>query len=284
MTMATLLSVSAFAEQASEPPFDIKSLLRAEGGPRLRRSNRITELALLGALRCAQGMTLPEGCGLYLGSDQGSVGDTTSLLRQIVRDGLEPMPFDFINVSSNMAGYAVAQALGLPGSNCAVARNGGALDSALELALLELAAGTVPMALVGVVEECAWPLAEHRVRLGVGDDTALLEQSDWLLLGTASGGSGVRLSCQRFADAEQALPARRRDENARWLAGPLLPVGMQARVSAGQQIAHASGYSQSVVAHQLVQALAEGGEGPLHYLNGDGADGAVLFTFAPGED
>ena len=274
----TILAAGSFAAPATEPTLDIKTLLREAGGPRLRRSNRLTELALLGALRCCQSIgPLHEQSALYLASGQGNVGDTVSLLQQIVRDGLEPMPFSFINVSSNMAGFAVAQALGLQGRNMAVSRNGGAFDSALELALLDLLSGSVPMALVGVVEECAWPLPEHRRRLGVADDMPLAEQSSWLLLSAqcASSGVGMIAGHQRLAEGE-ALPSR---PEARWFCAPQLPAAHAERLAG--TTGREPGYSESITVHHLIGALEDGSSSPLCYLNGDGAGGAVLFEFLP---
>lgn len=279
MSAIRILAASSYAAHADESPSDIKSMLREEGGPRLRRSSRYTELALLGALRCIRELPrLPATCALYLTSSQGNVGDTVSLLHQIVRDGLEPMPFTFINVSSNMAGHAVAQALGLEGKNSALSRIGGAFDSALELARLDLQAGTVPMALVGVVEQCAWPLADQRQRLKIGEEVRLAEQSSWLLLSAAEGAGGlgefaVHRRCRDIAE----LPSLK---SAHWFAGPQLPSSVKADLGLPLTPLLEPGYSESITAHHLVEAIARGGEGPVGYLNGDGADGYVYFEFS----
>ncbi len=238
-----------------------------------------TELALLGALRCVREVApLPATCALYLTSSQGNVGDTVSLLQQIVRDGLEPMPFTFINVSSNMAGHAVAQALGLEGKNSALSRIGGAFDSALELARLDLQAGTVPMALVGVVEQCAWPLVDQRQRLKVGEDVLLAEQSSWLLLSAAEGDDGLgEFALHRRCSRIEEVPS---PNEARWFAGPQLTTAMKTQLGLPMSPLSEPGYSESIDAHHLVEAIAKGGDGSLCYLNGDGAGGYVYFEFS----
>ncbi|MFO7594633.1 MAG: beta-ketoacyl synthase N-terminal-like domain-containing protein [Pseudomonadota bacterium] len=285
MAGTRLLSARSYAAAASDPPADLKPLLREVHPNRMRRNNRFTELALLGALRCVQDIGgLPEQCALYLASGQGNVSDTVSLLHETVRDRLEPMPLSFINVSSNIAGFTVSQVLGLHGHNIAVSRNGGAFDSALELALLDLQSGAVPMALVGVVEEYALPPAEHCRRLGLAEGELPAEQSSWLLLTAESGHGreGPVATCQRYR-SPMDLPD---NPHARWIAGADLPVSARgkrpATESPGEPL---PGYSESIRLHPLVEALdglTKGrSERPVYYLNGDGTGGLLLFEFNP---
>ncbi len=276
MSALRIIAAASYAASAGDSPADIKSLLREEGGPRLRRSSRLTELALLGALRCIRQVpALHEQCALFLASAQGNVGDTVSLLQQIVRDGLEPMPFTFINVSSNMAGHAVAQALGLQGKNYALARHHGAFDSALELACLEVQTGKAPMALIGVVEECAWPLVDQRRRLGVDGEVRLAEQSSWLLLSSEPDTAGLAsFAARRIPTAGERVL----DPEVRYLPGPLLSASMSEAVS---PLPAEPGYSESIAVHHLVEALTGDGEERVGYLNGDGDgdEGMMAFEF-----
>jgi hypothetical protein len=56
------------------------------------------------------------------------------------------------------------------------------LESALQLAALDLQTKAVHTALVGSVDICTAPLADHRQRLGVVSDTRVGEGSHWFLL------------------------------------------------------------------------------------------------------
>ena len=188
---------------AEDRPADLLQQLQAVGGPRLRRSNRYIALSLLGALDCVRGQQLLPDCAVYLSSGLGNVAETVAMLQPVLCEGLAPMPFSFINVSNNMAGFTLAQQLGLHGRNLAVARRGGAFGAALELALRDLRSGRVPQALVGAVDECVWPLAAHRQRLGLAADAPLLEGSAWLLLAPADAQADAcgSLHWQAYADA-----------------------------------------------------------------------------------
>ena len=166
------------------------ALLHQQHGLRLRRSNRYIALAMLGALECVQGRRLEPDCGVYLSSGLGNIAESLAMMELALCEGVAPMPFSFINVSSNMAGFTLASQFGLHGRNLAVARRDNAFVAALELALGDLLGGRVSQALVGAVDECVWPLAMHRRRLQVAADSPLLEGSGWLLLGLGDERSG----------------------------------------------------------------------------------------------
>ena len=180
MTTLKIAGASTFQRVAGDAGDDLGAELKAVCERPPRRLNRFIQLALIGAHRCAARIEgVSDGvCDVYLGSGQGNVADTINLLRDIHGSRQAPMPFGFINVSSNMAGFYIAQSLGLKGANMAVSRQDCSFEACLELAAAE--AERRPSSLVGAVDECAWPLAQHRRRLGVGADTPLGEGSHWL--------------------------------------------------------------------------------------------------------
>ena len=100
------------------------------------------------------------------------------------------MPLEFLNVPNNMAGFYVAQGLGLRRTTLPLAHRAFAFESALELAAFNMSAGD--QALVGGVEACAYPLDVHRRRLGLAAEAALAECSSWLHVGTAAEGASAR--------------------------------------------------------------------------------------------
>ena len=158
------------------------AVLRSELGIALpRRINRYTELALLGAHRCgiAYGAPFPADTAVLLVSETPNLSDALRVMRALIAEDRPPTPFDFMNTASNMGGFYVAQQLGLSAAQLTVHRSGGGLQAAFELLTLPSAPRR---ALLGRVEEVDWPLAEHRVRLGVSADAPLVERSDWMFL------------------------------------------------------------------------------------------------------
>ncbi|KAB7624170.1 hypothetical protein [Alkalilimnicola sp. S0819] len=170
-------SFAALEWPLDDTPRDTRAALREAGLKAPRRSSRFSQLALLGASALA---VRPEpDCGVYLGTALGSSADTVTMLEAVQR-GEAPMPFPFINVSGSLAGFGIAQSLGLLGPNLTISRRDFPVEVALETALKDH--GRPPQALVGAVEEGVWPLAAQRRRLRVPPEAALGECSHWFLL------------------------------------------------------------------------------------------------------
>lgn len=257
---------------------------RSEIRPRLqslgllpRRTSRFTELALLGAATALAEFpgSVPRDCGVYLGTGQGPVADTAALMRQIQVERLPPLPISFINVSSNTGGFEIAAMLGLEGRNACVSRGPASFEAALELALGDVAAGRVPMALAGGVDECAWPLEEHRTRLGVSPDAPLAEGSHWVLL--APEGAGPHIGEFRYLPDRSALGGCLREHQSAGvrLSAPARVVRQADGLLAGA--VEAEGYD-TASGEALVRALAGPVSPIIHVGVADGGFCSVGIT------
>lgn len=173
-----------------------------------RRSSRFDQLALLGALLTMpdHSENLPDDSPLYLATGQGNVADTAQILEGLYRRHEAPMPFGFINVSSNLAGFHVASALGLHGPNLTLSRRRFAFGATLELALADASGGRLRQGLIGGVDACCWPLEAHRQRLGLDMGAPLGEGSHWLIVDQeATQPLAVIEEVRNFPNCEAAL-------------------------------------------------------------------------------
>jgi hypothetical protein len=176
--MLKLKAAGSLHQLLDETPADLRAQLKQTTGQNFRRINRFIELALLGAFRCRDAAgSIAADTALYLACDSPMMADSVKILQGIHNERRPPSPFEFMNVSGNMAGYYVANQLSLNGPQLAVHRNHAALEAALELLMLQSAQHR--HALIGYVEEGVWPLAEQRERLGLSADAALYECSHW---------------------------------------------------------------------------------------------------------
>lgn len=164
---------------AGDQPADMRREAKAAGCAEVRRGNRLSCMALIGARDCVGNERPATDTAVHLASSYGNVADTARLVEGLLRDGQPPSPLAFINASTNMAGFYVARELGIDGPGLMVARGPQSLLAVLELLGQDGATG---QHLVGAVEECAWPLAAHRQRLGLPADAPLAEASYWLWL------------------------------------------------------------------------------------------------------
>ncbi|MCC7515941.1 MAG: hypothetical protein IT470_01230 [Pseudomonadales bacterium] len=165
------------------PP--LKQLVKDTTGDAVRRVGRFIQLALIGAGRCAQGRSLPADTAIYLTSGRGDLEVTLDVLVQMIEHGLPPKPLSFINTVSNSACFYIAKQFQLHGRSQCVTRRYAPLESALQLAQLDLAEQAVSTALVGSVDICTEPLNDHRQRLTLDSDTPIGEGSHWFLLAHA---------------------------------------------------------------------------------------------------
>ncbi len=171
---------SAAVHDDALPP--LKTLVKDTTGEAVRRVGRFIQLALIGAGRCLQQQSAPADTAVYLTSGRGDLETTLEVLSQMIEHGLPPKPLTFINTVSNSACFYVAKQFALHGRSQFVTRCYAPLESALQLAALDLQTQSVGTALVGSVDICTEPLRDHRKRIDVAQDTLVGEGSHWFLL------------------------------------------------------------------------------------------------------
>lgn len=177
---------------------------------RYRRIDRFILLAVLGAAECARGHELAPDCGLYISTALGPLDSNVHVQEQMVRSRQLPKPFHFVNTLGSAVGYYVARNLQISGHSTFVSRRGGAFVSALALALSDLECGAVRQAIVGAVEECPLPLADHRAHRGLPAGEPVAEGSTWLLLERDSPATQMaRLELERFEGWSESVARAR---------------------------------------------------------------------------
>ncbi len=161
---------------------DLNGEVKASTTKSFRRINRFTQLALIGSHRCASKVTIQSKTGLYLVSGQVSTDDIAKMQVTIFRDKQFPMPLSFVNTLGNTACFYIAKSLGLESINMCTTNYNFPFESLLTLVSLDFKRNQIKSALVGAVDECMHPLANHRRRLWLKDDLMLAEGSHWFYL------------------------------------------------------------------------------------------------------
>ena len=229
MTPLKIAAAATVLLPAGAAPTPLRAQVQEVCAQPPRRVSRIIELSLLGAHRCMHGRRAEPRCPLYLALTHGCVADGVALVQTVTRGGL-PTPVGFINLSSNMAGFYVAATLGIHGSNQALAADDFCFEAALELASLGREHRT--QGLIGAVEECAWPLPEHRARLGLAPDRALSEASHWLFIDQECTQPLATVQWVRRYDSAAAAHAALAQES--WPSGGRLALGPSLRPAASE--------------------------------------------------
>jgi len=182
-----------YAASANAWPIDtqipnLKPHIKALCGRSFRRTNHYVDLGILGANRCAalSKQKVSPNCGVFIATGQGNVSDGISIDKQIFVEKEMPMPFQFINVSNNLAGFYVAQSLNLHSANITVSRRDFPFEVALEMASLDLQLSHLETCLVAGLDECSLPLNQHCQRMSLPIGTPLSEGSSWLHIGRSA--------------------------------------------------------------------------------------------------
>lgn len=202
--MLKIAAAFSYEHTLGEHADDLRMRLLELTGQSFRRINRYIELALYGALQCARN-GVGADTALYLASEAPMLADCVKALRGVVAERRPPTPFEFMNISGNMAGFYIAQQLAMSGPQLAVHRSGASMDAALELLTVQSAQHR--RALLGYVEEGVWPLAEQRWRLDLPPATPLAECSHWLYLDADCAKALVTIDEIRVWENRDALAA-----------------------------------------------------------------------------
>lgn len=211
------------------PP--LKKILKKLAGKSIRRIDRFTQLALIGAFSCKNNgkysrndscgdsgndgfkescnesrednsketHELPARTGLFLSSASSSLENIASVLDELYRQQRFPSPFKFVNTVGNSANFHVSQQLNLQANSIYLAKSNFALESSFKLAQIDIEQGRIDSALIGLIVEAATPIDTHRAIKGLESDTPLIESSVWFLVGTDLN-EPVQASCPDFAD------------------------------------------------------------------------------------
>ena len=200
-----IAGLGLYTAPADEHSASLRALLRERLANPPRRINRLIELALIGAADCIGEQRLAPETPVMLALSSGCVADSWQLLGDALNE-VPAMPVRFINVSGNMTGFYVAQSFGLEGSCQVVSRETGAWAAALELAAVD--PGCRRGALVAALEEAAWPMDQHRERLGLDRQVPVLETSAWLRLARDGEAAIGELSLGPPREAPESMAER----------------------------------------------------------------------------
>lgn len=175
-----------------------------------RMASRFSQLAVLGAADCLRRLegglndqlknslkkepdnALDANARIYLATGLGDVAHTDALYFGVMPPRSEmPPPARFATSGNNMAAFFVAQRAGLTARNLTLSHAELSFESALELALSDIAAGASRSALVGGVDETTLPREFYTRRFDVAAEQMIGEGSGWLLLDAAPERNGI---------------------------------------------------------------------------------------------
>jgi len=165
----------------------LKSVVKNRLGHNIRRIDRFTQLALIGASDCKGNLDLPKKTGVIMASDFASLSNASSVLSSMFQYASSPSPYDFIHTVSNAASYYLALEFKLTSHNLFISQQHATLQSCLSLAEIDINCFNLNAVLIGQVNEVGMPFSAHRERAGMNASHILSESSSWFLLANSLG-------------------------------------------------------------------------------------------------
>lgn len=194
---------------------DNNSALNAEvkqqTGIHFRRVNRFILMAICGAHQCVQGHSIAATTGIWLTTENGTVGDTEKGLNQLFKERIYPKPYNFINTMSNTASFYIAQSLKLNSPNITMSCKDFGFERGLTLARIDLRRGAVTGALIGGVDDAVFSETNLQSRYA----GCLKDGSAWMYASNEPD--------QAIGEVKENRDFANKDQAAAWLEGAALP-------------------------------------------------------------
>ena len=192
------------------PPVDDTKIYKQEISRftklKFRRANKFVLLSLVGACQCAHGQAVKTNTAVYLTTENGTLGDTETVLDQIYHKHEFPMPYNFISTMSNTASFYVAQSFDILGRNLTFSSKQLSFERGLELLRNDIVAGAVKEALFGGVDEVSFSKSQFETKFNRPyRDYEMVDGSCWLLIKADDRGSlGEIAAIESFGSLNQA--------------------------------------------------------------------------------
>ena len=184
---------------ADASPVSLRALAKQLNTQTPRLVTRYVELAVLGARQIKR--PLAPSTRLYVATGMGEIVTVDALYHQIVppANGMI-MPAKFASSGNNMAAFFVARQMGLMARNMTLSQEELSFEQILRIVVDDLAAGAMPAALVGAIDESALPRDFYLSHFPFAREHCIGEGSAWLVLESDGvGATGELLDATIFA-------------------------------------------------------------------------------------
>jgi hypothetical protein len=177
-----LYAYGGFSHSVEQQLPKLGDLLKATPYKLPRRSDRLTQLSLLGLHHTPGGSELSSKTHLILASGDANLNSTIQNNEQIFDSGTLPNPIGFINTVNNSTAYHICVTLGIQGQATSVSRDHCSLEAGLQIAGSLQLSDPAPI-LLGTVDEIPNDPDQHRQRLKMSLNAPLAEGSFWFHCG-----------------------------------------------------------------------------------------------------
>ncbi len=136
-----------------EPIKYYKGLLKEISKVNTRRTNKFTVLSLYGALNCIDGIKYGLKTNTFIASQYGVISGVLKVAESLNDEHQIVMPFDFLNINGNNAGFIISETLNISNQNHLITSNELSFEKTVQLAFHKSKDDIEFEALIGGVDE-----------------------------------------------------------------------------------------------------------------------------------
>ncbi len=129
-----------------------KKLLKEISTINLRRANKFNVLSVYGALKCISGINY-KNPNIYIGTEYGVISGVLKVIESLNDEHQIVMPFDFLNINGNNAGFNISEAINTTGESFLTTSNNFSFEKTLQFAFHKSSINNNFEALIGGVDE-----------------------------------------------------------------------------------------------------------------------------------
>ena len=130
-----------------------KKLLKEISSINLRRSSKFNILSVYGAVNCLNNINYSSNTSIYIATQYGVISGVQKVVNSLNDQHQIVMPFDFLNVNANNAGFNIAKALNIDNENYLLTSNDFSFEKTLQTAFNKSKHNNKFEAIIGGVDE-----------------------------------------------------------------------------------------------------------------------------------
>jgi hypothetical protein len=192
-------------QHANETAQYYKKLLKNISNLNLRRSNKFNVLSVYGALNCMKGIIPKKNINIYIGTEYGVVSGVQKVVKSLTETQSMVMPFDFLNINGNNAGFNISKALETQGESMLITASDFSFEQTLKLAFFKSQQELEFEALIGGVDESLEEIENFKEYISHKIEISY-DKSCWLYCSNSSENALAKIeSIKDFCNEEELI-------------------------------------------------------------------------------
>ena len=168
----------------------------------MRRASKFNLLSLYGACKCMEERVVPSDTSIYIASEFAVVSGVQKVMESLNEEPVIVMPFDFLNMNGNNAGFTISKILDTKGENILMTASDLTFELTLKQAFYKSEQNKGFSALIGGVDESIADIDQYQTYI-IDQKQIPYDGSCWLHCNNDADDAIAKIiSVQNFVDKQ----------------------------------------------------------------------------------